>query len=135
MVHISAKSSIKFVTKGEKEPHKWSPPVGMLNYAPNWVLSADLNCNYFVSVHIAFIQLKPDISVFSSNLRKFIIIELTRPCEENMESWHSTKISKYLALKTIIELKDWCVEHFAVEVGARGYCSKSFLCCFEKLGF
>ena len=34
-----------------------------------------------------------------------------------------------------IESKGWCVELFAVEVGARGYCSKSVLCCFKKLGF
>ena len=52
-----------------------------------------------------------------------------------MESWHSTKINKYLALKAIIESNGWCVELFAVEVGARGYCSKSVLCCFKKLGF
>ena len=38
-----------------------------------------------------------------------------------------TKINKYLALKTIIESNGWCVELFAVEVGARGYCSKSIL--------
>ena len=37
-----------------------------------------------------------------------------------MESWHGTKINKYSALKTIIESKGWCVELFAVEVGARG---------------
>ena len=52
-----------------------------------------------------------------------------------MESWHGTKINKYSALKTIIESKGWCVELFAVEVGARGYCSRSVLCCFKKLGF
>ena len=27
------------------------------------------------------------------------------------------------------------MELFAVEVGARGYCSRSVLCCFKKLGF
>ena len=27
------------------------------------------------------------------------------------------------------------MELFVVEVGARGYCSKSFLCCLKKLGF
>ena len=27
------------------------------------------------------------------------------------------------------------MEHFAVEVSARGYCSRSVLCCFKKLGF
>ena len=44
-----------------------------------------------------------------------------------MQSWHSTKINKYLALKTVIESNGWCVELFAVEVGARRYCSKSVL--------
>ena len=52
-----------------------------------------------------------------------------------MGSWHGTKINKYLALKAIIESQGCCVELFAVEVGARGYCSKSVLCCFKKLGF
>ena len=52
-----------------------------------------------------------------------------------MESWHSTKINKYLALKTIIESNSWCVEVFAVAVGARGCCSRSVLCCFKKLDF
>ena len=44
-----------------------------------------------------------------------------------MESW--------LAIKKIVESNGWCVEIFAVEVGARGYCSKPVLCCFRKLGF
>ena len=52
-----------------------------------------------------------------------------------MESWHVTKISKYSALKTIIASKGWSVELFTVKVGARGYCSRSVLCCFKKLGF
>ena len=52
-----------------------------------------------------------------------------------MESWHITKINKYLALKTTIESNGWSVELFAVEVGARGYCCKSVLCCLKKLGF
>ena len=52
-----------------------------------------------------------------------------------MESWHGTKINKYLPLKAIIESKAWCVELFAVEVGARGFCSKSVLSCFRKLAF
>ena len=48
-----------------------------------------------------------------------------------MESWHGTKINKYSALKT----ESWCVNLFAIEVGASGYCSRSVLCCFKKLGF
>ena len=33
-----------------------------------------------------------------------------------MESWHSTKINRYLAIKTIIESNGWSVEFFAVKV-------------------
>ena len=134
-VPISAKSSIMFVKKGAKVRRKRTPPVGILHYASDWVLLADLNSNYCFPVHIAFTQLRPDITIFSNSLIKIILIELTCPCEENMQSWHSTKINKYLALKIVIESNGWFVELFAVEAGARGYCSKSVLCCFTKLGF
>ena len=132
---ISPKSSIKFVRKGTKVPRKRTPPVGILHHASDWILLADLNKTHCFPVHIAFTQLRPDITICSNSLRKVILIELTCPCEENMESWHGTKITKYSALKTIIESKGWCVELFVVEVGARGYCSRSVLCCFKKLGF
>ena len=125
-------SSIKFVKKGTKVPHKRTPPVGILHQASDWVLLADIDSNYCFPIHIAFTQLRPDITIFSNVLRKVILIELTCPCEENMESWHSTKINKYLALKTTIESNGWSVELFAVEVGARGYCSKSALCCLKN---
>ena len=123
------------MSKGTKMPPKRTPPVGILHHASDWILLADLNKTYCFSVHIAFTQLRPDITILSNSLRKVILIELTCPCEENMESSYGTKINKYSALKTIIESKGWCVEHFAVKVGARGYCSRSVLCCFKKLVF
>ena len=107
----------------------------ILHHASDWVLLADLNSNYCFPVHIAFTQLRPDITIFSNSLRKVILTELTCPCEDNIESWHGTKINKYLALKAITESKGCHVELFAVEAGVRGYCSKSVLCCFKKLGF
>ena len=124
-VPISAKSSIMFVKKGAKLPRKRTPPVGILHCVSDWVLLAGLNSYYCFPVHIAFTQLRPDITIFPNSLRKVILIELTCPCEENMQSWHSTKINKYLALKTVIESNGWCVKLLAVEVGTRGYCSKS----------
>ena len=131
-VPICVKRSITFMKKGAKVPCQRSSPVGILYLALDWILIADLNSNYFFPAHISFTQLRLDITIFSNNLRKVILIELTCPCVENMESWHSTKIKKYLGLKTIIESNGCCVELFA-EVGARGYCSKSVLCCFKKL--
>ena len=118
-----------------KVPRKRSPPVGIFHHASDWVLIADLNSNYCFPVHIAFTQLRPDITIFSNNLIKVILIELTCPCVENMKSWLSIKINRYLALKTIIQSNGWCVELFALEVGAMEYCCKSVLSCFKKLGF
>ena len=134
-VPISAKSSLKFVKKKNKSGSKRSPLVGILHHASDWVLLADPNSNYCFPVYTAMTQLRPDITSFSNSLRKVILIELACPCEENMESWHSTKINKCLALKTIIESNCWCVKLSAVEVRARGYCCQSVLCCFKKLGF
>ena len=63
-----------------------------------------------------------------------ILIELTCPCEENMEAWQNAKVNKYMPLKSVIGNNGWNVDLFAVEVGARGYCSRSVLCCFKSLG-
>ena len=73
-VPISPKSSIKFVRKGTKVPRKRTPPVGILHHASDWILLADLNKTYCFPVHIAFTQLRPDITIFSNNLRKVIFI-------------------------------------------------------------
>ena len=72
-------------------------PVGILHHGSDWILLADLNKTYCFPVQIAFTQLRPDIKIFSNSLRKIILIELTCPCEENMESSHGTKINKYSA--------------------------------------
>ena len=91
-VPISPESSIKFVKRGTKVLHKRTPPVDILHQASDWVLLTNLDANYCFSIHIAFTQLRPDITIFSNALRQVILVELTCPCEENLESWHSTKI-------------------------------------------
>ena len=68
-VRICTKSSITFVKKGAKVPHKRTPPVGILHHASDWILLADLNSNYCFPVHMAFIQLRPDITIFSNSFK------------------------------------------------------------------
>ena len=104
-VSISAIRSTKFVRKGVKVLCNRTPPVGILHHASDGILLADLNKNYCFPVHIAFTQVRPDITIFSNSLRKVILIELTCLCEENMESWHGNKINKYSVLKAIVESK------------------------------
>ena len=125
---------IKFVKKGTKVKNKNSSPSGILHQASDWVLLGDLDGTFSFPPHIAFTELRPDITIFSNKLKRVILIELTCPCEENMEAWHNAKVNKYLPLKSVIENNGWSVDLFAVEVGARGYCSRSVLCCFKSLG-
>ena len=72
---------------------KRTPSGGILHHASQRILIGDLNKNCF-PVHIAFTQLRPDVTIFSSSLRKAILIELTCAYEEKMEFWHGTKIKK-----------------------------------------
>ena len=125
---------IKFVKKGTRVKNKNSSPSGILHQASDWVLLGDLDGSFSFPPHIAFTELRPDIIIFSNKLKRVILIELTCPCEENMEAWHNAKVNKYMPLKSVIENNGWNVDLFAVEVGARGYCSRSVLCCFKSLG-
>ncbi|WP_215897622.1 hypothetical protein, partial [Acinetobacter baumannii] len=52
-----------------------------------------------------------------------------------MDTWHQIKQEKYHALCCEIRSKKWTVHFFAVEVGARGYCSESVQRCLRRLGF
>ena len=76
-----------------------------------------------------------DITIYSNSAKKVLLIELTCPCEENMEKWHDHKINEYLSLKSAIISRGWEVDLYAIKVGARGFCSRSLLCCLQNLGF
>ena len=52
-----------------------------------------------------------------------------------LSSMENTLLScLYMPLKSVTENNDWNVDLSAVEVGARGYCSRSISCCFKSLG-
>ena len=97
----------------------------MLHQASDWVLSGDLDGTFSFQPQTAFTELRPDITIFSNKLKTVILIELSGPCEENMEAWHNAKINKYMPLKSAIENNGWSVDLFTVDVGAREYCSRS----------
>ena len=126
---------LAFVKAGKSVPKSKVKPTGILHLASDWVIVSDLKNSYIFPGHIALTSLRPDIVIFSNSLKRVILIELTCPCEENMESWHSIKLNKYSALVESILLNGWCVDLFAIEVGARGYCSRSATTCLKRLGF
>ena len=74
----------------------------------------DLDGTFSFPPHIAFTELRQDITIFSNKLKSVILIELTCPCEENMEAWHNAKVNKYTLLKSVIVSSGWSVDLFAV---------------------
>ena len=52
-----------------------------------------------------------------------------------MEVWYRKKFQKYEPLSTSIKSNGWSVHLFAIEVGARGYCSTTVKSCLCRLGF
>ena len=70
-----------------------------------------------------------------------MILELTCPYEENIESWQATKFGKYDPICgkydpicSAIKANSWSVNFFAVEVGAREYCASTIRSCLMRLG-
>ena len=128
-------NSVSFIKAGICRRQPKSKPTGILHLSNDWKVVADTNKGYIFPVHIALSSLRPDIVIYSNCLKRVILIELTCPCEQNMESWHSTKLSKYSGLVNIISSNGWYCDLFAIEVGARGYCSRSVTTCLKRLGF
>ena len=85
---------IKFVKKGTKfkQKKKKTPHVGTLHHSVDWILKADLDEEYNFPFHIAYTELWPGITIYSNSAKKAILIELTCPCEENMEKWCDQQI-------------------------------------------
>ncbi|XP_057290898.1 uncharacterized protein LOC130613593 [Hydractinia symbiolongicarpus] len=108
---------------------------GILHLTKDWKIVADTHSNYVFPSHIAISELKPDLVLYSNDLKRVIIVELTCPCEENMNARHSTKVAKYSCLINVIMVNGWQVDFFAVEVGARGYCARTTIACLKKMGF
>ena len=59
--------------------------MGTLHQSIDWLYVADLDKKYNFSLHITYTELRPDITIYSNLAKKVILIELTCPCEENME--------------------------------------------------
>ena len=77
---------IKFVKKGIKvRQKKDSSSAYVTPECVDWIVRADLDKKYNFPLHIAYTELWPTITIYSNSAKKVILIELTCPCEGNME--------------------------------------------------
>ena len=134
----TAKSQI-FVKEGtrvKRKTRKVVAPSGILSKASDWKLRADFKNMSTVPVFLTPTTLRPDLVIYSKAISRVIIIELTCPCEQNFTKQHAKKTAKYCDdMVPAIVKNGWHVDFFAVEVGARGYCSTSLRSCLLSLGF
>ena len=119
---------------GKKSGRRGNEMKGLLNVANDWILLADLDRRLVFPDVIVVTSLRPDIVMYSMESDTVIMVELTCPCEENIEARNREKLAKYTTLVADCQIANWKVHLFAVEVGARGYAAQSLTTCLRLLG-
>ena len=124
---------IHFVKSGSGKKTKNST---ILQGANDWQLISDTGEGKLVfPTCIYCTSLRPDLAIFSKEQKVVIIIELTCPKEERMAISNNLKLTKYNAeLVPGCRRNGWKVPLYAVEVGCRGFVSKSFSSIMRQIG-
>ena len=128
-------NTIKFVKSGTKFSKTNNVSKVIFHIISDWILLADMKGDYLFPFQLALVELCPDILLFSKSSKRAVLLELTCPCKENMESWHSQKLNKYTPLAKVTENNGWAVDLFAVEVAAPECSSRLLSICLKRLGF
>ena len=84
---------------------------------------------------ITLSNLRPDIVAWSQSAKRAILIELTVPWETHIEDAHERKLTRYEELRSSCIANGWQTHLFAIEVGCRGFVSKSVPFFCRQLGF
>ena len=100
----------------------------------DWQVVSDLGGMMAFPQHIVITNLRPDIVVWSDQGKEVLLVELTVPWEENMEVAHERKMTKYDTLRMEIEAKGWKCKVLPVEMGCRGYASRTLIAYLRGIG-
>lgn len=118
-------------------PKKSSDPPHFLSGSSDWQYIVDFYFNQLTfPPEIYATNQRPDIIIFSHSLKKVLIVELTVPADENIVAAHTRKKARYTELAHDINLStEWTATIHPIEVGARGFVSRSMNCFLRKIGF
>ena len=126
---------INFVRTGTKIKKSMEKThTGLLHLAPDWRVMSNFNNKLVLPSWIVISQLRSDIFFFK-DAKDLLNYKTHMSLEENMEVWHQKKFKKYKPVSTSIKSNGCSIHLFAIEVGARGYCSTTIKCCLSCLGF
>ena len=94
----------------------------------------DLETKLVIPRDIAITSRRPDVVLYSRKIKKVIMCELTCPWEENAEWAHERKLESYEDLRQEMIENGWKASVFAVEVGCRGFASRTLRGFFTAIG-
>ena len=127
-------NAINFLRQGELTKGKKVVRTSVLGEGDDWLVMSDLNTQLVVPTEIAITLLRPDIILVSKKTKSVVMCELTCPWEENAEWAHERKLLKYEDLKNEARDNGWNARVYAVEVGCRGFASRSLRDFFTAIG-
>lgn len=137
---ISTLRSISFIPAGTS-----SAPTNKTNHvhrhhllseANDWQLLVDLNHKLVFPPEIFSTNQRPDIVIWSIKTKKVLLVELTVPCDENIETAQIRKTGRYTQLSSDINsTTDWNSTIITIEVGARGFVARTMSSFFRRIGF
>ena len=128
-----ARNSIQFVKANQKNFLKRPKPlVTDDTWKGKWETAADLpDCQHFFPIPT---QKKPDIVIWSDELKTVYLIELTVPHEDNIDAAQTRKDERYEKLLDECEENGWSAKHFPIEVGCRGFIGHRLKNLFHFVG-
>ena len=138
------RSGIAFVKAGSKACSRRkgaTPRIGILHAARDWSFDFHLpewekeDAEYVFPHDVAATARKPDGYIVSRQTKTCIVVELTAPAEENIQTWNTKKTVKYVSDIANQAERDWKVHIFALEVGAKGWIPPSYYRAFKAMGF
>ena len=127
---VPAGASISQKSKRQLQQH-------LLSGAHDWKILFDTMYNKMVfPPEICSTDLRPDILIWSTQLKQVFMIELTVPADENIEAAEIRKTARYQELAQLMKtVNNWNSKIITIEVGARAFVARSMNSCLRSLGF
>ena len=122
------------IKAGEKRANVGKNIPNMLLTVPNWKLFTDLRRQLIFPNHIAQTTLQPDLIIFSKNIKKIIIWELSVSWEDNIILANERKREKYQEFVEECQQNSWKTYYDPIEVGCWGFVGHSWSRAQAKIG-
>ena len=120
--------SINFVKEGQKGTlGRRRKDKSYFGTSKDWIMRVDLDKQLKIPEQIARTRKRPDMILYSYEIKHIVMIELTVPHEDRIGLAHELKESKYGDLRQECERNGWRCEVWPVEIGVRGFAGRSIL--------